>query len=245
MDIPGKITIITGASAGIGLVTARRFAAAGAKLVLVARSADKLAALAEELAGQGHDALPLPADMRDPAAVGRMIEQAFEHYGRIDILINNAGQAAAGTVAQVSPDDYREIIELNLFGPLYAIQAAVPLMRQGGGLIINISSMVTKMHIPGLAAYASTKSALNMLSDTARVELAPDNIRVITVYPRLTATDFGRNSLGNQTMRQGQRGHGGPSGAPAGMPTADTAEFVADRILDAAQREPAEQFMDA
>ena len=246
MDIPGKVTIITGASAGIGLITARRFAAAGAKLVLVARSADKLAALAEELAGQGREALPLPADMRDPVAVDQMIEQAAAHYGRIDILINNAGQAAAGTVAQVNPDDYRQIIELNLFGPLYAIQAAVPKMRQGGGgLIINISSMVTKMHIPGLAAYASTKSALNMLSDTARVELAPDNIRVITVYPRLTATDFGKNSLGNQWMRQGQRGHGAPSGAPAGMPTADTAEFVAERILDAAQREPADQFMDA
>ena len=245
MDIPGKVTIITGASAGIGLITARRFAAAGAKLVLVARSADKLAALAEELAGQGHDALALPADMRDAAAVGRMIEQAFEHYGRIDILINNAGQATAGAVAQVNPDDYRQIIELNLFGPLYAIQAAVPKMRQGGGgLIINISSMVTKMHIPGLAAYASTKSALNMLSDTARVELAPANIRVITVYPRLTATDFGKNSLGNQAMRQGQRGHGAP-GAPGGAPTADSPELVADRILDAAQREPQEQFMDA
>jgi len=241
MDIPGKVTIITGASAGIGLTTARRFAATGAKLVLIARSADKLAALAEELRGQGHDALPLPADMRDPAAVDRMIEQAFAHYGRIDILINNAGQAAAGTVAQVRPDDYRQIIELNLFGSLYAMQAAIPKMRQGGGgLIINISSMVSKMHIPGLAAYASTKSALNMLSDTARVELAPDNIRVITVYPRLTATDFGKNSLGDPQTRQRQRAH-----TTTGPNPADSPELVADRILDAAQREPPEQFMDA
>ena len=78
-----------------------------------------------------------------------------------------------------------------------------------------------------------------------RVYPALVNIRVITVYPRLTATAFGKNSLGNQWMRQGQRGHGAPLGAPAGMPTADTAEFVAERILDAAQREPADQFMDA
>jgi NADP-dependent 3-hydroxy acid dehydrogenase YdfG len=238
MDIPGKVTLITGASAGIGLATARRFGAAGARLVLVARAADRLAALTDELAGQGVAALAVPADMRDPVAVGQAVERAFDHYGRIDILINNAGQAAVGTVAQVSPDDYRQIIELNLFGVLYAIQAAVPMMRQGGGgLIINISSMVTKRVIPGLAAYASTKSALNMLSDTARVELAPDNIRVITVYPGLTATDFGRNSLGSQAMRQRQRSHDGPA--------ADSAEHVAERILDAAQQEPAEQFMDA
>ena len=140
-----------------------------------------------------------------------MIEQVFTHYGRIDILINNAGQAAAGTVAQVSPDDYRQIIELNLFGPLYAIQAAVPKMRQGGGgLIINISSMVTKMHIPGLAAYASTKSALNMLSDTACVELAPDNIRVITVYPAAHGHRFRQEFAGGSACG---------SANASGMPT--------------------------
>jgi short-subunit dehydrogenase len=237
MDISGKVTIITGASAGIGLATARRFAAAGARLALVARSAKKLDALADELRRQGHDALALPADMRDRAAVKQMVEQAFQHYGRIDILINNAGQAAAGTVAEVSLDNFLSIIELNVFGPLAAMQAAVPRMREsGGGLIINISSMVSKMHIPGLGAYAATKSALNILSDTARGELAADNIHVITVYPRLTATDFGKNSLGNQGMRQHQR---------AGAPTGDSAEYVADRILKAAQEEPPEQFMDA
>ena len=110
-------------------------------------------------------------------------------------------------------------------------------MRQGGGgLIINISSGVSKMRLPGLGAYAATKAALNMLSDTARVELAPDNIRVITVYPRMTATDFGKNSLGNQ-----QSTHG-PANGPA--PTVDSAEHVAGRILAAAQAEPEEQFME-
>jgi len=237
VDIPGKVTIITGASAGIGLATARRFAGSGARVVLVARSAEKLAALVDELRGQGHDALALPTDMRDRAAVEQMVKHAFQHYGRIDILVNNAGQAAAGTVAEVSLDNFLRIIELNVFGPLVAMQAVVPLMRQsGGGLIINISSMVSKMHIPGLGAYAATKSALNMLSDTARGELAADNIRVITVYPRLTATDFGKNSLGDQRMRQSQR---------AGAPVGDSPEYVADRILKAAQEEPPEQFMDA
>ena len=136
--------------------------------MLVARSADKLAALAEELAGQGHDALPLPADMRDPAAVGQMIEAGGRALWPHRHPHQQRRSGGRGNRRAGDPDDYRQIIELNLFGPLYAMQAAVPKMRQGGGgLIINISSMVTKMHIPGLAAYASTKSALNMLSDTA------------------------------------------------------------------------------
>jgi NADP-dependent 3-hydroxy acid dehydrogenase YdfG len=94
--------------------------------------------------------------MRDRSAVNRMVEQACQRYGRIDILVNNAGQAAAGTVAEVRPDDFRSVLELNVFGVLYAIQAVVPVMRQGsGGLILNVSSMVSKMRIPGLAAYTA------------------------------------------------------------------------------------------
>jgi NAD(P)-dependent dehydrogenase (short-subunit alcohol dehydrogenase family) len=240
MDISGKVAIITGASAGIGLAAARRFAIEGAKVVLAARSTDKLTALAEELRSQGCEALPLPADMRNPAAVKRMIEQAFQHYGRIDILINNAGQAAAGTVSEVNVDDFRQILELNVFGPLFAIQAVVPKLRQGGGgLIINISSMVSKMHIPGLGAYAATKAALNMLSDTARVELASENIRVVTFYPRTTATDFGKNSLGDKQLRQRQR----DSSASRGI-IVDTPEQVAEKILEAARDEPEEKYMD-
>ncbi len=239
MDVNGKVTIITGASEGIGLATARLFAAEGAKVVLAARSADKLTATAEELRRQGFDALAVPTDMRDSPSVEQLIETAFQHYGSVDLLINNAGQAAAGAVAAMNEDDFRKILDLNVFGALYAMQAAVPKMRQGGGgVIINVSSMVSKMHIPGLAAYAATKTALNMLSETARVELAPANIRVITVYPRMTATDFGKNSLGDRATRQSQR-----EGAPANV-VVDSPEYVAERILAAARHEPAEQYMD-
>ena len=242
MDISGKVVIITGASAGIGQAAARSFAGAGAKVALVARSAEKLTALAEELHQQGHAALAVTADMRDPAAIRQMVEQVYQHFGRIDILVNNAGQAAGGTVASVDLDYFRQIVELNVFGPVHAIQAVVPKMRQdGGGLIINISSGVSKMRLPGLGAYAATKAALNMLSDTARVELAADNIRVITVYPRMTATDFGKNALGNPQRRQPPGAHGSAAG-PA--PIVDSAEHVAGRILAAAQAEPEEQFME-
>jgi short-subunit dehydrogenase len=240
MDIKDKVVLITGASAGIGLAAARLFAATGAKVAVAARSVEKLNQLADELRRQGQAVLVVPTDMTHQAEVDRMVETTIRHYGQIDILINNAGQAASGTVADVNPDHYRQIIELNLFGPLHAMQTVVPAMRQhGGGLILNVSSMVSKMRIPGLGAYASTKAALNTLSETARVELAPDNIRVITIYPRMTATDFGRNSLGNQQMRHQQR-----SAAPRPDMVIDSAEYVAEKILLAAQKEPAEQFMD-
>ncbi len=240
MEIRGKVVIITGASEGIGRAAAQRFAAAGAVVVPVARSADRLNALGEELRGLGHEAFPIACDMRDRDAVNRMVEQVYTTCGRIDILINNAGQSAAGTVAEVNPEDFRKIVELNVYGPVYALQAAVPKMRLGGGgLIINVSSMVSKMRIPGLGTYAATKAALNVLSDTARVELAADKVRVITMYPRMTATDFGRHSLGDQRMRQHQRA----STSPAAV--VDTPDEVAEMILKAAREEPEEQYMDA
>jgi short-subunit dehydrogenase len=240
MDLKDKVVLITGASAGIGLATARRLAQAGAKVALAARSADKLTQLAEELQHAGYAALVVPTDMRNQVEVKQLVETTLQHYGRIDVLINNAGQAVAGTIADLDLEAYRQVIELNMFGPIYAMQASVPKMRtQGGGIIINVSSMVSKMQIPGLGGYASTKAALNMLSDTARGELAADHIRVITVYPRMTATDFGRNSIGNRQMRQQQRGNAAPE------MVIDSAEYVAEKILEAIQKEPAEQFMDA
>ena len=252
MDVSGKVVLITGASAGIGAATARVFAQSGAKVVLAARSADKLAALSQELGGLGQEALALTIDLRNPAEVTRMVEQSVAHFGRVDILINNAGQAASGKVDSVSLDDFRQIMELNVFSVVEAIQAVTPVMRAvGGGLIINVSSMVSRMAIPGLGAYAATKAALNMLSNTARGELTPDHIKVITVLPRMTATDFGRNSLGNPAMRQQQRGPGSggavrPESAPRGegMPPIDSAETVARRILLAAQTEVDEQMIE-
>ena len=141
-----------------------------------------------------------------------------------------------GPVAEVSIEDFRHIIELNLFGPLLSMQAAIKRMRQhGGGVILNISSNVSRLHLPGLSAYASSKAALNLLSETAREELASENIRVITVYPALTLTDFAKHSLGKQQVRRSP---------PAGI-IPDTPEFVAQKILEAARKEPAEQFMRA
>lgn len=238
MNVQGKVVIITGASMGIGEATARVFAEAGAQLVLAARSVDKLEAIAKSLPAQTQT-LVVPTDMTDQAQVKALIDTAYTHFGRIDILINNAGQTAIGPIAAVNPDHYRQIIELNLFGPLHAMQAVVPKMKaQGGGVIINISSLVSKAAIPGIGAYASTKYAMNGLSLTAHNELEADNIRVVLFHPGLTNTDLGKNALRTET--------GGSSQPPPGngpMPEPDSAEDVARKILEAAISEPVEMEM--
>ncbi len=240
MDISGKVAIVTGASEGIGRATARALARAGAKVVLAARNETRLVELAEELRQENLEAHVVQTDMRDPAAVRRMVERTEEHFDRIDILINNAGQSAAGMVADVDIAVFRQIMDLNVYGALYAIQAVVPLMREGGGgVIVNISSMVSKLKIPGLETYAATKAALNLLSATARVELAADNIRVITVFPRTTATDLGKHSAGDLQLRERQRVRASSSGQ-----TVDSPEYVAGKILEAVQAEPEEKYME-
>ncbi len=239
MDIQDKVVIITGASEGIGLATARLFAQEGAKVVLAARSADTLTTIVNELHEYHREAIAVPTDMRNQDAIKAMVDSVFQQYGRIDILINNAGQSVRGNVADVDIDQFRQIFELNVLGPVEAMQAIIPKMRQnGGGLIINVSSNVSKMHLPAISTYAATKAALNMISDTAREELASENIRITTMFPGQTATNFGKNSLAtSNTSHQGPR-------LPQGGPGPDSAEAVAQKILEAAHNEPHDQYMD-
>ena len=231
MNIRNKVTIITGASAGIGLATAKLFDQHGAKLVLVARSAESL----QRQAAEFQDAMAIPTDLRDTAAVRRMVQEAHEHFGRIDVLINNAGQGLYAPVEQIDLHQYRELLELNVVAVLAAMQAVIPILRaQGGGVIVNISSGLSKLYVPGMAGYASTKYALNAITLTARAELANDNIRVGLVVPGRTATDFWRKAIHNV---------GGLADIPnPGMPM-DTPEIVAAKILEAAQTEAAETYV--
>jgi NADP-dependent 3-hydroxy acid dehydrogenase YdfG len=142
MELSGKIVIITGASMGIGAATARAFAQAGAKVVLAARSADLLAALAREIGAER--ALAVPTDVTVRAQVDSLLQCTVEKFERIDILINNAGVGMAGTIATLNPANFEKIFATNVLGPLYAMQAVVPYLRQnGGGVILNVSSMVS------------------------------------------------------------------------------------------------------
>ncbi len=187
MDLNDKVVIITGASSGIGEATARRCAQAGAHLVLAARRTDRIEALATEL----RDATAVPTDLRRPDEVRALVTAAVATFGGVDVLVNNAGQGLHVPVAEIDPADFVAVTELNVYAPLLAMQAVIPMMRaRGGGSIVNVSSGTTLMVPVGMGGYAATKAALNMLSRAARVELAPDNIAVSVVYPFITATAF-------------------------------------------------------
>jgi len=228
-SIKDKVVIVTGASAGIGLATAKLLAQEGAQVALAARSVEAINKLAEELPGS----FAVPTDMTDEASIKEMIYKVKQHFGRIDILINNAGQGLYGAVEHVSIHDYRKIYELNVVGPLIAMQQVIPIMRaQGSGHILNISSLVSKNYFPMLGAYASTKYALNCLSLTARAELEKDGIVVNVMHPGLTATEFGKNSIKAEGAEQGF--------SRENMPTPDSAEYIAERILVAIETKRAE-----
>jgi short-subunit dehydrogenase len=232
MDIKNKIVIVTGASDGIGKAVAEKLSKAGAKVVLAARSEEKIAAMAHELPGS----LAVHADMTNQGDIKNLIDRTMEIDGRIDIMINNAGHGMYGPVESVDIDKYKHMMNLNLFGPVYAMQLAIPHMRaQGGGMILNISSRVSKNYFPQLAAYASTKYALNAVSLTAREELKKDNIIVSVFHPKMTATSFSKNSSG-QTGGFEER-------ARANGMEIDTPEQVADAVLKQIESEEAEAAM--
>jgi NADP-dependent 3-hydroxy acid dehydrogenase YdfG len=240
MEIHNSVVIITGASSGLGEATARLFAARGAKVALVARSADALNHLTAELPGS----LAIPTDMRDAHAIARMVATVYAHYQRIDVLINNAGQGMVSALEHTAIEQYRQLVELNLFGPLLAMQAVIPIMRtQGGGMIINVSSGSTKiaMVIPGIGAYHSTKCALNAITSNARAELAVDNIRVGIIYPGMMETAFGSHVLG--VAPDWSHSTAGQSDSAPPMPPMLATETVAAGILDAVREEMAEQYL--
>jgi NAD(P)-dependent dehydrogenase (short-subunit alcohol dehydrogenase family) len=188
IELAGKTVIVTGASSGIGESTARRLQAAGAHPVLAARRADRLAELSSELGG----ALAVPTDVTDPAQVRDLVAAALDRHQRIDGLVNNAGASLHGPLEAVDPAEFSQILRLNVVSPLVVTQAVLPAMReQGFGRIVNISSGTTRRVAVGLGAYASSKLAVNMLSEVLRQELAGDGIAVSLLLPSITATEFG------------------------------------------------------
>jgi short-subunit dehydrogenase len=187
MEINGRVILITGASAGIGEAAARLLAESGARLALVARRGDRLGALAAELPG----ALAIGADLRDAAQIKRAVSEIIDVFGRVDVLVNNAGQGLHVPLDQVRLEDLIAITELKVYAPLLAMQAVLPMMRtQRSGAIVNVSSATSRTVLPGLGAYSATKAAVNMLSAVARAEFADDGIVVSTVYPTATETEF-------------------------------------------------------
>ncbi|MBB3950517.1 SDR family oxidoreductase [Aureimonas jatrophae] len=221
MDIEGRIVLVTGASSGIGAATARAADRSGARVVLLARRQARLDALAAELS----DALAVRCDVTRPQEVADAVAAAVARFGRIDAVVNNAGQGLYAPVEDIGIDAFRDLLDLNLLGPLAVMQAVVPLMRrQGGGAIVNVGSGATLATYPGSAAYTSSKAALDMLTAVARLELAEAGIAVSLLQPSITATEFfGAVRAGEDAARAQEQGTASLAHAP---------ERVAAAILD-------------
>src|SRR5579871_1667728 len=229
MEIDNRVFIVTGASSGIGLATAKALAGSSARVALLARSTQALEGLSAELPGS----LAVTVDMTDFEGVRQAVYRVHQHFGRIDGLVNNAGRSYAAAVEEIDPVLFDEIFHLNVLGPIIAMQAVIPIMRaQGGGSIVNINSGTAFMTIPQYSVYSSSKRALLGFSLAARAELEKDRIAVSEIYPFITATNFGKNRMGNPAG-------GGPAASYA---SGDTPEFVAGLILQAIEEGQAQYF---
>ena len=228
--LKSKVAVVTGASSGIGEATARELALRGASVVLASRAVDRLEALRSEISAAGGPALAVETDVSDRGSIQATIGRAVGEFGRIDVLVNNAGLGLSGRIAEVRAEDVRHVFEVNAIGPLNCIQSALPHMGQGGR-IINVSSVVGRRAIPKVGAYCASKFALNALSDALRVEVADRGVTVTSVYPGTTRTSFRENSRRTRDEKRGWR--------PKGV----TPERVAQRIADAAERGPRDVYV--
>jgi NADP-dependent 3-hydroxy acid dehydrogenase YdfG len=190
-NIEGKIIVITGASSGLGEASARHLSAQGAIVVLGARRRDRIAMLTQELQGNGGKALAIETDVTQRGQVKRLVDTAVQSYGRIDVMINNAGLMPQSLLENLRIEDWDRMIDVNIKGVLYGIAAVLPYMKeQKSGHIINVSSVAGHKVAPGGAVYSATKHAVLALSEGLRQEVKPYNIRTTVISPGAVATEL-------------------------------------------------------
>jgi NADP-dependent 3-hydroxy acid dehydrogenase YdfG len=190
-NVSGKVFVITGASSGLGAATARYLADRGATVVLGARRADRIKTLVDEIARTGGKASALVTDVTDAAQVQALVDTAVEKYGRVDVILNNAGVMPHSPLERRKIDDWDRTIDVNIKGVLYGIAAALPHMqRQKSGHFINVSSVAGHRVGPGSAVYAATKTAVRVISEGLRQEVKPWNLRTTIISPGAVATEL-------------------------------------------------------
>jgi NADP-dependent 3-hydroxy acid dehydrogenase YdfG len=202
-NISGKVVVITGASSGLGEATARHLADHGATVVLGARRGGRLQALAEEITQRGGKASALVTDVTDAAQVRALVDAAVDKYGRIDVILNNAGVMPHSPLERLKVEDWDRTIDINIKGVLYGIAAALPHMqRQKSGHFINVSSVAGHRVGPGSAVYAATKTAVRVISEGLRQEVKPWNLRTTVISPGAVATEL-PNSITEADVAKG------------------------------------------
>ena len=195
--------IITGASSGIGRATALAFARKGTAVVVAARRAEKLAELADACRRLGADALAVPTDVSREADVRALVDACVDRFGRLDVMVNNAGYGLHGRICETTTEQMRRIFDTNYFGVFFGCRAVAPVMiAQGSGHIFNVSSVIGKRGSPFNGAYSATKFAVCGLTDALRVEMLDYNVRVTAVCPGTTDTPFFDSGQGPGTHRR-------------------------------------------
>lgn len=195
-DFADKVVIITGGARGLGLIIARELAAKGALLVICSRNSEQLESAENELTERGANVLAVTADISDPNDALKVIQTAVSHFGRLDVLINNAGIMLVGPQNVMDIQDYKKAMDTNFWASLYMIKAALPYFaEQGAGRIVNVCSIGGKISVPHLLPYSVSKFAMVALSEGLHAELKKDNIHVTTVIPNLMRTGSPRNIL--------------------------------------------------
>ena len=190
-NIEGKVVVITGASSGLGNATARHLSAQGGIVVLGARRVDLIRALADDLAARGGKALAIATDVTHYDQVRKLVDTAVQTYGRVDVMINNAGVAPISQLERIKVDEWDQMIDVNIKGVLYGIAAALPYMKQQkAGHILNVSSVAAYTITPATAVYSATKQAVRALSEGLRQEVKPYNIRTTVISPGAIATEL-------------------------------------------------------
>lgn len=201
-----KVAIITGASSGIGEATARRLAESGARVVLAARRVERLDALAADIEHHQGTALVAPTDVTDERSVQRLARTTLDAFGRIDILINNAGIMPLSPISKLKVEEWDRMIDVNIKGVLYCVAATLPTMlEQESGHIINVSSVAGRRPFPSGTVYSATKFAVRAISQGLRLELSPTKgIRVTDIEPGVVATELTHHITDNETANRFQ-----------------------------------------
>jgi NADP-dependent 3-hydroxy acid dehydrogenase YdfG len=188
-DTTSRVAVITGASSGIGEATARALSAEGLRLALLARRAEKIESLAGELSANGREAIAIEADVTDRASLEAAAQRVKDELGGADVLVNNAGQMLLAPFSGEQAEETRRMVETNLLGAMTATELFLDQLRDGGGDLVNISSVAGRTARPGSSVYNATKWGLNGWSEALRQELLPD-VRVIVIEPGAVATEL-------------------------------------------------------
>lgn len=224
----GKVVIITGASSGIGLALAENLARKGSKLVLAARSSDKLEQLKVELGSINTQVLVVTADVSKEEDCSRLIQEAVKAYGGIDVLINNAGISMRAIFEDTELDVIRRVMDVNFWGTVYCTKFALPYLLQSGGSVVGVSSIAGYKGLPGRSGYSSSKFALQGFLEVLRIENMKKGLHVLIACPGFTASNIRNTALSGKGTEQGE--------SPRDEGKMMTAGEVAEHIVRAVQK---------